>query len=218
MTCFDVLLDLQFNDEFYNTILDNYYEWYERRVSDVVNEKGIAKVTLSGYNKKADICRILNKKFGFDLDTIDNGLENIQQYCKEMEVDCRVAPEVFGMVLATRYFKEHEIPYMFRGENSTVNYSKSLDFVSWTALSEVFKSMYGIYLRKGIKGTEMAVTVSMGEEFIVPELLQVKPYCRQELFNAFTDWLVETFDNVVVTTQCVTFIPRPLITVSSVGA
>lgn len=218
MTCFDVLLDLQFNNDFYNHIFELYYNWYERRVSEVVNDRGIAHITLSEFNKKADISRILYKKFGFDFDTIEIGLESIMQYCKEMEVECRVSPENFGMAVAGRYFEEHEVPYMYRGANCTVNFSKSLDFVSWTTVSEVFNRMYGIYLRESTDGNEVRVTVSKCDEFVAPELLRVKPYCRTELFNAFTDWLIETFDNVVIENSCVTFISRPYIAVNSAGA
>lgn len=206
MTCFDRLFKLQFDDEYFNEFVDNYYIWYEDRVNEVLNERGIAKATVQPDHPKSDIIRAIRHNYRYNYYTVCNALDSIQQYCRDMDVECRLSPSSFGMLLAERYYEEHEVPFLYRGENQTINFSKSIDFVSWTALTTVFQYMYGngtSLIR--YMGSDTRVIISIYDDFIAPELIRVKPYARIDIFNAFTDWVAETFEDVMIEKECVTF-------------
>ena len=205
MTCFDVLLNLQFDDEAYNEFIELYYVWYEDRVNEVLEEKGIAKVTYKTDHPKCDIVRALKRLYRFDYYTICNSLENIEQYCSEMGVTCRLTPKAFCYALGKKYFKEHEVPFMYFGENYTLNYSKSIDFVSWSALTTIFGYMYNATSLIQYMGSDTKIIVTIYDDFIAPELMKVKHYARGDIFEAFTDWVTGQFDNVVIEQNRVTF-------------
>lgn len=213
MTCFDVLLNLQHDATKYTEFQDIYYDWYEQRVNEVVNEKGVAHITMKCEHPKADLIRALHRLYRFDYDTICVALDNFEDYCRQSGIENKVSVEAFGLSLAERYFKEHEVPYMYRAANSTINFSKAIDFVSWTTLSSIFEVMYGNYTTQ-IKyaNSDMHIMVTIYDNFIAPELLQTKSWARGTIFNAFCEWCAEMYEDVMVEDKCVTFAPLSRIT------
>ena len=208
MTCFDVLLNLQYNKNEYKEFCDIYYNWYEARVNEVLNERGIARVTMLPDHRKADLIRALRKLYHFNNDTICIALEQFADYCRNAGIENKLTTEAFGLTMAQQYFDEHEVPFMYRGSSCTVNFSKQIDFVSWEILTSIFELMYGRN-SSHIKylGADTQVIVTIYDDFIAPELFQAKKWARGDIFEAFSDWCACTFDDVMCEEKRVTFVP-----------